>query len=150
MVDDHVGFSHGVCANSISQDRIMFRRRGWNEGSVAVEGAIALSVLIALILGIIQFGIAFYNLNTMQLAIEEVGRYAMVNYAGATTCPSADPNLVAQENQVLTSYPVMNATVTASCSGASPLLLTITGSFTTLNLLVTIPQVSTQITVPLT
>jgi Flp pilus assembly protein TadG len=148
MVDDHVGFSQRVCANSISQDRIMFQRRGWNEGSVAVEGAIAFSVLVALIFGIIEFGIAFYNLNTMELVIEEVGRYAIVNDAGATACPSA--SVVTQANQILTSYPVMNATVTASCSGTSPLFLTITGSFTTLNLLVTIPQVSTQISVPLT
>jgi Flp pilus assembly protein TadG len=149
MVDDHVGFSQGVCANSISQDRIMFQRREWNEGSVAVEGAIAFSALVAVIFGIIEFGIAFYNLNTMQLVIEEAGRYAMVNDAGATTCPSA--SVVNHANQVLlTSYPVMNAAVTATCSGASPLFLTITGSFTTLNLLVTIPTVSSQITVPLT
>jgi Flp pilus assembly protein TadG len=148
MVDDHVGFSQGVCANSISQDRIMFQRRGWNEGSVAVEGAIAFSALVAVIFGIIEFGIAFYNLNTMEVVIEEAGRYAMVNDPGATTCPSA--SVVDQANQVLTSYPVMNAKVTASCSGTSPMLLTITGSFTTLNLLVTIPTVSTQITVPLT
>jgi Flp pilus assembly protein TadG len=126
----------------------MSKRRGWNEGAVAVEGAIALSVLIALALGIIEFGIAFYNLNTMQLVIEEAGRYAMVNDAGATTCPSA--SVVARANQVLTSYPVMNATVTAKCSGTSPLFMTITGSSTTLNLLVPIPAVTTQITVPLT
>jgi Flp pilus assembly protein TadG len=127
----------------------MSKRRGWNEGSVAVEGAIAFSVLVAVIFGIIEFGIAFYNLNTMQLVIEEAGRYAMVNHdVGTTICPSA--SVVDRANQVLTIYPVMNATVTAKCSGASPLLLTITGSFTTLNLLVTIPRVSTRITVPLT
>jgi Flp pilus assembly protein TadG len=126
----------------------MAQRRGWDEGAVAVEGAIALGVLIALVIGIIEFGIAFYNLNTMQVVIEEAGRYAMVYDSGATTCPSA--SVVSQANQVLTSYPVMNATVTASCSGASPIFLTITGTFSTLNLLVPIPDMSAQITVPLT
>ena len=67
----------------------MARRRGWDEGAVAVEGAITLGVLIALVLGIIEFGVAFYNLNTMQVVIEEAGRSAMVYDAGATTCPSA-------------------------------------------------------------
>ena len=125
----------------------MIERRGWDEGAAAVEAAIALGVLIVLVLGIIEFGVAFYNLNTMELVIEEAGRYAMVYDAGATTCPSA--TVVARANQVLTNYPVMNATVTASCSGTSPMFMTITGSLTTLNLLVTVPTLTAEITVPL-
>ena len=58
-------------------------RRGWHEGSAAVEGAIALTFLIPIILGIVEFGIAFYSTNTMQLVIEEAGRYAMINSARA-------------------------------------------------------------------
>ena len=124
----------------------MSKRRGWDEGAVAVEGAIALGVLITLALGIIEFGIAFYNLNTMQLVIEEVGRYAMVNCSGDTSCGGA----VTYGTRVLGNYSVMNGAVSASYSGSGPTMMTITGSFTTLNLLVTVPAMSTQITVPLT
>lgn len=127
----------------------MFQRPAWDEGSVAVEGAIALSVLAAVIFGIIELGIAFYNLNTMQLVIEEAGRYAMVNHdAGSTACSSAKANVDDWVNRVLPSYPLMNATINANC--LSPSLLSITGSFTTLNLLAAIPTVSAQITMPLT
>ncbi len=55
-----------------------------DDGSVAVEAAITLSVLLFLLLGSVQFGLAYFAWNTMLLAIEEAGRYAMlynpVNY----------------------------------------------------------------------
>jgi|SRR6516164_977163 len=132
----------------------MIQRRGWNEGSVAVEGAIALLVLIITVLGIIEFGVAFYNLNTMQVVMEETGRYAMVHHGGDTlaVCQSSDASDVENyANQVLTSYPVMNASINLpTCSGSSPVIMTITASFSSLNLLVPIPAMSAQISVPLT
>jgi Flp pilus assembly protein TadG len=55
------------------------RRRGWDEGATAVEAAIVLSVLIALLFGIIEFGTAIWQWNTMGLAVQQAGRWAMIN-----------------------------------------------------------------------
>ena len=52
-------------------------RRG-EEGSVAVELAVTVSALMFLIIGAIQFALVFWNWNTMLLAVEEAGRYAML------------------------------------------------------------------------
>ena len=75
-------------------------RRGAEEGSVAVEAAITLSVLLFLIFGAIQFGMAYFAWNTMLLAAEEAGRYAMlynpVNYPSgppAAVCSASPASL---------------------------------------------------------
>jgi hypothetical protein len=56
------------------------------EGSVAVEAAVTLSVLLFLLLGVVQFGLAYFAWNTMLLAAGEAGRYAMlynpINFPG--------------------------------------------------------------------
>jgi Flp pilus assembly protein TadG len=54
-------------------------RRGSEEGSVAVETTIVLAVLLALMFGIIEFGTTFFQWNTMVLAVEEAGRFIMLN-----------------------------------------------------------------------
>jgi Flp pilus assembly protein TadG len=60
------------------------------DGEVAVEGAVTMLVLMALIVGSVQFGLAFWNWNTMLLAVEEAGRYAMLynsnNPASSQVC----------------------------------------------------------------
>jgi Flp pilus assembly protein TadG len=72
-------------------------RRRWDEGAAAVEAALVLPVLFLLILGIIEFGTALWQWNTMLLAVEQAGRYVMVNYNNSTNCP----DLVAcAENQM--------------------------------------------------
>jgi Flp pilus assembly protein TadG len=62
------------------------------DGEVAVEGAVTMLVLMALIVGSVQFGLAFWNWNTMLLAVEEAGRYAMLynsnNPASSQVCPA--------------------------------------------------------------
>jgi Flp pilus assembly protein TadG len=59
-------------------------RRGWDEGSTAVEAAIVFSLFFTLIFGIVEFGMALWQWNTMQLAVLEAGRYAMVNNGNIT------------------------------------------------------------------
>lgn len=58
--------------------RRMQALRRWEEGAVAVEAAVTLSVLLLLIFGIIEFAVAFWQWNTMLLAVDQVGRYVMV------------------------------------------------------------------------
>ena len=70
------------------------------DGEVAVEGAVTMLALLFLILGSVQFGLVFWNWNTMALAVEEAGRYAMLynptNYPSgppAASCSLASPTL---------------------------------------------------------
>jgi Flp pilus assembly protein TadG len=60
-------------------------RRGWDEGATAVEAAITFSLLFSLIFGIADFGMALWQWNTMELAVLQAGRYAMVNNGTITT-----------------------------------------------------------------
>ena len=55
--------------------------RRWDEGAMSVEAAFILPVLFLMIFGIIEFGTVFWQWNTMLLAVEQAGRYAMVNNA---------------------------------------------------------------------
>ena len=54
-------------------------------GATAVEMAVVLMAVILLILGMIEFSIAYWNMHTLLLAVEEVGRWVMVNNTTATT-----------------------------------------------------------------
>jgi Flp pilus assembly protein TadG len=59
--------------------RLKNPRRRWDEGAAAVEAAFVLPVLFLFVLGIVQFGNALWQWNTMLLAVEQAGRYVMVN-----------------------------------------------------------------------
>lgn len=69
-------------------------RRGGDEGATAVEGAICLCILVTVIFGIIGFGEALWNWNTMMLAVEQAGRDVMVNNSctSSSTCQSLANN----------------------------------------------------------
>ena len=80
-------------------------RRGWDEGATAVEAAITISIALALVLGIIEFGMALWQWNTMTLAVEEAGRCVMVPSSNACSCNTATASC-AQTNMknTLSSY----------------------------------------------
>jgi Flp pilus assembly protein TadG len=61
------------------------------KGSVAVEAAITLSGLLFVLLGGVQFGLAYLAWNTMLLAAEEAGRYAMLYNACAVSAQPCPP-----------------------------------------------------------
>lgn len=52
-------------------------------GSAAVEFALVAPVLIAIMMGLIDFGRLFWTKNTMQFAVDETARFAMVNPASS-------------------------------------------------------------------
>jgi Flp pilus assembly protein TadG len=105
-------------------------QRGWEEGAAAIEAAITLSLFLFLILGIIEFGTALYSWNTMQLAVEQAGRYAMVNSATVTPATAE-----AQMQTVLTSAAVCTAPaagqicVDATIAAGSPSTMTLTAKY---------------------
>src|SRR6266404_5528795 len=88
-------------------------RRGWDEGSTAVEAAIIISVLLTLVFGIIEFGMALWQLNTMELAVLQAGRYAMINNATITPATAE-----AQMQAVLSSASITCPLPTSPAAGA--------------------------------
>src|SRR5438270_11791739 len=76
--DNH---SHPMIAATAMREKNLLGR--WDEGATAVEGALIISVLIFLTFGIIEFGMALWAWNTMGLAVQDAGRYVMINN---TTC----------------------------------------------------------------
>ena len=59
-------------------------------GTSALEFSFIALPLIVLLVAIVEFGRAFWVRNLMQFAVEEAGRYAMVN-TSATTTAVAEP-----------------------------------------------------------
>jgi Flp pilus assembly protein TadG len=105
-------------------------RRGPEEGATAVEAAICLFLLLLLIFGIMQFAIALYSWNTMQLAVQQAGRYVMVNNATATTTTAED-----QMKSVLTTAAVCTTPtagqicVNATTAAGTPSTMTLTAKY---------------------
>ena len=93
--------------------------RGWDEGATAVETAIVFSLLLALVFGIIEFGMTFWQSNTMTLAIQDAGRYVMINNVSCNTASCA-------ENQIKTALSSYGGIVTSAnsgiCTGTPPTL----------------------------
>jgi Flp pilus assembly protein TadG len=115
-------------------------RHGKEEGSVAVEAAFILPILLLFLIGSVEFGRAFWTYHTMLLAVEEAGRYAMVYGASPTLLSSAScPGVttvtlancaVAKANANLAAYGTTGVTVSPSEDTSTPKNLTITATYT--------------------
>ena len=110
--------------------RRLYRFRKSEEAATAVEAALVISAFMLLVFGLVQFAEIFWTWNTMMLALEEGGRYAMIynptNYPNfpnappaAVSCSATPATLancaVAKANATLTTYPSLSVTV--SCIG---------------------------------
>ena len=94
-------------------------RRGWDEGATAVEAAITISLSLALVFGIFEFGMALWQSNTMVLAVEEAGRYVMVNNTSCNTANCAET----QMKNTLSSYGgLVTSAGSGICAGTPPSL----------------------------
>lgn len=67
----------------MSKQRTSFRRllrlRHGDRGAVAVEFALVAPIFLIFVLGLIDFGRLFWIRSTMQYAVEQASRYALVN-----------------------------------------------------------------------
>jgi Flp pilus assembly protein TadG len=115
-------------------------RRSWDEGAATVETAITLFLLLSLILGIIEFGTALYSYNTMQLAVEQAGRYAMLQATipptnvpppcGTVACAEAKMQTILTTAAVCTTPTAGQICVNATGpAGANPQTMTLTASY---------------------
>jgi len=130
----------------------------WDDGAVAVEAAFILPVLFLLILGIIKFGMAFWQWNTMLLAVEQAGRYVMINNTSCdTTCAqtqmqtiltTASSSCPPAAGQICVSAICYNPSTCTPTTSSTTMKLTATYSFNFFGL-ATPFTISTQGTVPL-
>jgi Flp pilus assembly protein TadG len=117
----------------------------WRSGSGAatVEMALTLSLLLFLILGAIQFGLVFWQWNTMLLAVEEAGRYAMLynptslasaNLTLAQVCPGGVATVSLANCAVAWANQNGGSNVTLTCTsgcaaGSATMTFTATSTF---------------------
>ena len=65
------------------------RRRGAEEGAAAVEVSVIIGVLLLVILCSIELARVLWTYNTMLLAVQEAGRFAMTyNHGRSSPCPT--------------------------------------------------------------
>jgi Flp pilus assembly protein TadG len=103
--------------DGVTAMRGKWRRPGWDEGTTAVEAAITFSLLFALVFGIIEFGMALWQSNTMALAIEEAGRYVMLNNTSCNTASCAETQL----KNTLSAYGgIVTSANSGICTGSPP------------------------------
>jgi Flp pilus assembly protein TadG len=133
-------------------------RRRWDEGAAAIEAALVLPVLFLAVLGIVEFGMAVWQWNTMLLAVEQAGRYVMVNNSTCdVACAETQMQSVLSSAAVCTTPTSGQICVSATCS--NPTTCTPTTASTTMTLsaaysfnllsLFTPFTITTQGTVPL-
>jgi hypothetical protein len=79
---------------------------GWNDGATAPEAAFTFSLLFVLVYGVIQLGIAFWQLNTTELAVLQAGRWAMVNNADESLVSDTETQMQAVLSGATVSCPL--------------------------------------------
>ena len=117
-------------------------RAAWRHsgGTAAIEFAIIAPVFLIMVLGIIEMGRAMWIKNTLQFAVEETTRYAMVN-------PSADtaPLETYAGNQVFGATVVTSgnfSATTESSGGVTYVVVTGTYAFESLIPLIPLPDIT--------
>jgi Flp pilus assembly protein TadG len=144
-VDSH-GNEHGPHAIMLLRRQNPKLRR--DEGTAAVEAALIAPVLFFAIFGIIELGTAFWQWNTMLLAVEQAGRYVMVNNSSCdVSCAETQMQAVLPAASVCTTPNAGQICVNASTS-ASSMTLTTAYSFNLLSLFGPF-TITSQGTVPL-
>jgi Flp pilus assembly protein TadG len=61
------------------------------EGATAVEMALVMFATLLLILGMVEFAIAYWTMNTLELAVQEAGRHAYVMINNSAISPAQYP-----------------------------------------------------------
>jgi Flp pilus assembly protein TadG len=99
----------------------VIRRTGRDRGGVAVEFALVLPVLIVIVSGLIDAGDALRAKVQLQEAVQDGAAFAVSNSGKATLT----------RDRVLESSPDLAATsVTVSCSGNAPTVVTVRATLT--------------------
>jgi Flp pilus assembly protein TadG len=102
----------------------------WDEGATAIEAAFILPILFFTILGIVEFGTAFWQWNTMLLTVEQAGRYVMVNNATCdVSCAETQMQTILSSAAVCTTPSAGQICVSASTTAGAPPTMTLTAAY---------------------
>jgi len=82
-------------------------------GGAAVEMAFVLPIFLLFVLGIMEFARAYWTLDSMQLAIDEAGRYAMINTS------ATDPQIVSTAQSNLYGLDPAQFTITSNSTNSN-------------------------------
>jgi Flp pilus assembly protein TadG len=134
---------------TLTRQKNKTRRR--DDGTAVIEAALILPVLILAILGIIEFGTAFWQWNSMLLAVEQAGRYVMVNHTSCgVACAETQMQAILPAASVCTTPTTGQICVSASTSAGTPSTMTLTAAYNFNLLALFVPfTITSQGTVPL-
>jgi Flp pilus assembly protein TadG len=125
--------------------------RDLDEGVAVIEAALVLPILFLFVFGIIEFGMALWQWNTMLRAVEQAGRYVMVNNASCgVSCAETQMQSVLSGASVCTTPTSGQMCVSATTSSGTPSTMTLSAAYS-LNFLSLFQPftITTQGTVPL-
>ena len=106
------------------------RRRRRDEGTAAAEAAFIAPVLFLALLGIVEFGNALWQWNTMLLAVEQAARYVMVNNASCdTSCAQSQMQAILPTASVCTTPTTGQICVSASTTTGTPSTMTLSAAY---------------------
>ena len=106
------------------------RRRRREEGTAAVEAALIAPVLFLALLGIVEFGNALWQWNTMLLAVEQTARYVMVNNASCdASCAQSQMQGILPTASVCTTPTTGQICVSASTTTGTPSTMTLSAAY---------------------
>jgi Flp pilus assembly protein TadG len=102
----------------------------WDEGVAAIEAAFILPILFFAILGIVEFGTAFLQWNTLLLSVEQAGRYVMVNNTTCdVSCAETQMQTILSSAAVCTTPSAGQICVSASTTAGTPSTMTLTAAY---------------------
>ena len=105
-------------------------RHRQDEGTAAVEAALIAPVMFLSLLATVEFGTALWQWNTMLLAVEQAGRYVMVNNSSCdTTCAQSQMQAILPAASVCTTPTTGQICVSASTSTGTPATMTLTAAY---------------------
>jgi Flp pilus assembly protein TadG len=106
------------------------RARRQDQGTAAIEAAFIAPILFLAILGVVEFGMALWQWNTMLLAVEQTGRYVMVNNASCDiSCAQSQMQAVLPAASVCATPTTGQICVSASKSTGTPSTMTLTAAY---------------------
>lgn len=95
-------------------------------GSVAIEFALLIPVLVVMTLGVFQIGITMYSYNSMRSAAADISRYTVVQYQNGSFRDTND--LTTTARSIATAAPYMLDTTRLTISVTRPLTQRVAGT----------------------
>jgi Flp pilus assembly protein TadG len=90
-----------------------------SSGSVVIEFAILAPVLVTMLMGVLQIGLAMQNYNALRSVAAEASRYAVVQRQKSATLVASDVATQARTVAIAAPYGLKTARLTVACTNAA-------------------------------